>query len=130
MYLDYLKERYTEADVAPLTLEQVAEKFEEIYKHGGSQILKTPQGFATYELVGDALIINDLYVKAGCRRTGEAWRIHNLLVDLARTKGKRVAITFSEKYGKKHFLGLAAIHAAGFHPSHELDNGLMFIKGI
>jgi len=132
MYLDYIKERYTAADFAPHSMEQIAEHFEDIQRLSGAQILKTKAGFVTYKISGDSVVIFDMYVKPEFRGKSEAWKLHDVLVEAARRLGKTVAITFSSLDGKNHEAGLEAIKAAEFVPTnYKIGNGTsVFIKGI
>jgi GNAT superfamily N-acetyltransferase len=130
MFLDYLKERYLPEDFAPVTLEQIADRIEDVLKQNKMQLFQTAKGFVTFRYQGDAVIIFDMYVKPEYRKSGEAWKLHNALVRLARSQGKRVAITFSETEGQNRDLGLAAIEAAAFQPMFKTEDIQAFIKGI
>lgn len=130
MYRDYINERYTDEDLAPYSILEVAENFEEIYAQDGFQILKTLFGFVTYKFIGDAVIIDDLYVKPEWRSKKNAWKLHDVLLRQAQREGKRVMITKSEKAPKNRHLGLAAIKAAKFVKAYDLNEGELFIKGI
>lgn len=130
MYLDYLQERYNATDFEPLTLPEIADKFEDIQRVNGNLIFKTDKSFVTYSLKGDALIIDDMYVKPEARKLNEAWNLWKSLYKLAQKYQKRVIITFSETLGKNRHMGLKVIKFAGFKPAYELNTGTMFIQGI
>lgn len=123
MYLDYLKERYNEAD---FNLIEAANDFESFY----DLIHKTDSGFITYELKGDAVIIHDIWVKPECRGMTESLKLFNHVMKEAKTAGKRVAIGFSEFTGKNHLLGVKAMKSVNFVPAFKTNREFVFIKGI
>lgn len=130
MYLEYLKERYNDYDFYPLTLEQIAKRFESLQEELGNEIIKKPEGFMTYKLEGDAVLINDFYVKPQYRGHTKAWEFHDEVIDIARKAGKKVAVTFAELLGKNHLKGIGAIRTAGFIPAFKTTSDIVFIKGI
>lgn len=130
MYLDYLKERYEDADFGGLSFEAVAENFEQMYRILGRSILKTDVGFVAYKIQGDAVLLLDMYVSPEFRGSKHAWKLHDILIEAGRKLNKCVMITFSELHGKNRHLGLAAIEAASFVPSFTTNNEQVFIKGI
>lgn len=128
MYLDYLQERYTEGD---FNIPKVAEDFEDLQKQTGNSVTKLPEGFITWRLVGDAVIIDDIYVKPEHRQNRKiSWKLHDLVLKQAKLANKRVAIGFTELIGKNHIAGLKAMNAAGFIPAFKTNISHVFIKGI
>lgn len=128
MYLDYLKERYREGDFLLMTHERIASRFEEAVECSGLEIIKKPYGFVTYKLEGDAVIIYDMYVSPSFRGQDKAWELHNEVLEKA--TDKRVAITFVDKLGQNHQLGIGAIKAAGFKLHQATSTDFVFLKGI
>lgn len=129
MYLDYLKDRYEDTDFLPLTLEEVANDFEKLVLKD-SMLLKTEEGFISYEMQGDAVIIYDIFIRPEYRQQLAAQELGAKVLAEARMHGKRVAIGFSEFGGKNHEFGMRAMKRAGFQPAHQTSSNIVFFKGL
>jgi L-amino acid N-acyltransferase YncA len=130
MYEAYINERYTEKDMKPFSIKEVAKNFEKLMEVNGRKILSLLTGFVTYEFCGDAVLIYDIYIKPEYRGTKQARKIHDVLIETARNIGKRVAIAIAEHDGINQQLGLTAIKAGGWLPSYQLEKATIFVKGI
>lgn len=129
-FTDYLHERYRGEDFATVSMDQIAMTYEAIQNQRGVHFFKTPKGFVSYSLRGDAMIIHDIYVKKEYRGTKEARRMFNALEQFAQSMSKRVLIGFSDLIGKNQHLGITAMKAGGFVPAYETKTKHIYIKGI
>jgi len=98
--------------------------------NNGLKINFYSHGFITYKTWGDALLLVDMFIEHHYRSSGYAWKLFDIIKDLARKAGATVIITFSDKIGSNRENGLGAIEAAGFIPLHDLTSTLVYIRGI
>lgn len=118
---DYINERYPSAKLSDW-LERLSIE--------GFSIYRTSHGFCTYRVLGDSLIISDLYVKLESRGLKKAWELFYKMRDIARRSGAFCMLTFADYGGINQHLGRAAIKAIGFKLAHELENRSVFIRGV
>lgn len=117
----YLNERY--GDNLELDWDEYLKRYE-------LDCHKTYYGFVTYKMQGDCGIIYDMYVKPEFRKHTYAWLLHDYVLKLAKSNGKRCFMTFSDFKGKNHMAGIKAMKVAGFIPAFKTNEEFVFIKGI
>lgn len=121
MLTNYLNERY--GDNLEINWDEYLARYE-------LECLSDNHGFVTYKLQGDAAIIADMWVETKARGHTHSWKLHDQVINAAKERGKRVAITFSDFKGINHMAGIAAMKRAGFVPAFKTAKEFVFMKGI
>ncbi len=127
MFRAYLQELTNE--VLPLGTER---NFAKYLKDRGDKVLTTATGFMAYRLQGDAMIIDEMYVKPEFRKSYECLKMFQTLLKLAEEANKNVLIGFSEPRSNKNPLpGIKAMESVGFKKVQSLNDGTqVFLRGI
>lgn len=120
----YIEERYDA---------EMATRYSDYLKYvqqEGIVSYENDHGFVTMKPEGDALIVYDMYILPEHRGQHKAWGLWNAVQEFAKSCNKRVIITFSEKAGKNHNLGLRAMQAVNFVKMFDTNIDSVYIRGV
>lgn len=121
---NYIEERY-DADMAL--------KYRDYFKYLNQEKIlayENEDGFVTLKPEGDAVILYDMYITPESRSQHKAWKLWNVVQTCAQEWKKKVIITFSEKAGKNHNLGLQAMKAVNFVKMFDTNVDSVYIRGV
>lgn len=122
----YIKERYP--DLFGMKPDEICQKYTDHLAQSGTHVLESESGFATYKMIGDALVIYDMYVFPEFRNERRSHELFNELRQSAQKLHKSVIITFSEFAGSKHELGKRAILSNGFQKVFDRHSGEVYMR--
>lgn len=101
-----------------------------IQEREGKHILETLQGFATYTFTDKGVYIEDIFVLKDYRETGVASHLADLIIDIAKEKGHKVAFGSVSIGGNNSTASMKVLLAYGFKLYSANNNFILLSKDI
>lgn len=119
-------------------LNSVIEAFEQpmslfgdyIKQREGKDIIESDKGFATYSVVKDGIYIEDIFVSADHRHSGEAARMADQIADIAREKGLKRLYGSVSPSANNSTASLKVLLAYGFKLNSSTNNFIWMEKDL
>jgi GNAT superfamily N-acetyltransferase len=101
-----------------------------IQEREGKSILESDKGYATYSFTDDGCYIEDIFVIKEHRKSGEAARLADQIVEIARQKGCKKLYGSISPSANGSTASLKVLLSYGFRLSSSANNFILFVMDI